>query len=181
MWKFSSSNESPPNILALPVPSPLTKSPPWIIKLGIYAAVSFPPPSFNRSPMCSHTTRWKVLPAYFPHLLSPVQNCLKFSVVAGTTSRNNSMCTRPTGCPPIEMSKYTTGLSGDLRASTVWPFSVKLPLSSCCAHVCESAGRAIGVESPVFFSLLPPQPIFVSLSSFSRKMLNNVALFVSKG
>jgi hypothetical protein len=38
--KFSSSKESPPKMLMLPVPSPFMKSPPWIMKLGIYAEIS---------------------------------------------------------------------------------------------------------------------------------------------
>ena len=41
---------------------------------------------------------------------SPVQNWRKFSAVLGTTSANSSILTRPTFCPPMEMSKKTTGL-----------------------------------------------------------------------
>jgi hypothetical protein len=33
--KFSSANDFVPKMLVLPVPSPLIKSPPWIMKFGI--------------------------------------------------------------------------------------------------------------------------------------------------
>ena len=69
--KFSSSKGPGPYIEVTPVPSLLTKSPPWIMK--------------------SLMTRWKVTPLYpcgIPFLLcSPVQNWRKFSAVFGQTSR----------------------------------------------------------------------------------------------
>mmetsp|Transcript_177 Transcript_177/g.772 ORF Transcript_177/g.772 Transcript_177/m.772 type:complete len:218 (+) Transcript_177:3300-3953(+) len=78
-----------------PVPSPLRKSPPWIMK--------------------SLMTRWNSTSLYPcgkpPFLCSPVQNCRKFSHVLGTTSPRSSMMILPAGSPPISMSKKHLNLS----------------------------------------------------------------------
>mmetsp|Transcript_7574 Transcript_7574/g.33414 ORF Transcript_7574/g.33414 Transcript_7574/m.33414 type:complete len:231 (+) Transcript_7574:3288-3980(+) len=79
-----------------PVPSPLRKSPPWIMK--------------------SLMTRWNSTSLYPcgkpPFLCSPVQNCRKFSHVLGATSANSSILILPTSAPPMVTSKNTTGLFG---------------------------------------------------------------------
>lgn len=72
---------------------------------------------------------------------------------------------RPIGWPPIAMSKYTIGLSGDLRAFTVAPSPATGMF--CCVGVFEAAGcdgRAISVDWPSFFSLLPQIPIAKDLT-----------------
>mmetsp|Transcript_28735 Transcript_28735/g.77835 ORF Transcript_28735/g.77835 Transcript_28735/m.77835 type:complete len:205 (+) Transcript_28735:633-1247(+) len=90
--KFSSSNLAP-KMLSPPVPFPLVKSPPWIMKLGMM--------------------RWKVLPLKCrgfldpPTPFSPVQRARKFSVVLGTSSVKRPMTIRPACLSPIEISKNT--------------------------------------------------------------------------
>ena len=53
----------------------------------------------------------KKLESVLPKLLylnSPVQSCLKFSVVFGQMSANSSILMRPTGCPPMVTSARRT-------------------------------------------------------------------------
>ena len=71
-----------------PVPSPLVKSPPWHIKLGI--------------------TLWNFEDLY-PMPVSPVQRARKFSAVLGTTSAYSSKVMRPSALPAISISKNTDG------------------------------------------------------------------------
>lgn len=52
------------------------------------------------------TTRWNLLPLYpcglpLEFLLSPVQNCRKFSAVRGVTSAKSSILMRPSGSPVV--------------------------------------------------------------------------------
>ncbi len=69
-----------------PVPSPLVKSPPWIMKSGI--------------------TLWNLEPLY-PSPSGFWANWKKLSAVLGTVLPKRPMVTRPAGSSPIEISNQT--------------------------------------------------------------------------
>ena len=97
--KFSSWNLSP-QIDLPPVPSPLVKSPPWIMNWGI--------------------TLWNLLPwkASFSPLsyLSPRHRVTKFSTVLGTVLPNILMTMSPASFPSISIEKVTVWVA----CSYIW-------------------------------------------------------------
>lgn len=51
--------------------------------------------------------------AYCTHIISPVQNCRKFSAVLGQMSAQSSILIRPAGCPPMVTSALPVRLTND--------------------------------------------------------------------
>jgi hypothetical protein len=94
--KFPSYNYFP-KIDSPPVPLPAVKSPPNAINSGITL--------WNSDPF-----KWIGFPL-FPIPFSPVHRHLKFSLVIGTISANNSISILSYLRSPINKSKYTFGFS----------------------------------------------------------------------
>ena len=105
--KFSSANLRVPYIDMDPVPSPLTKSPPCIMKSLIFCEAVSAWPSPLEQGCRQPTTRWNLLDLYprgrpCAFLLSPVQSWRKFSAVRGVILAKSSIFIRPNGSPITE-------------------------------------------------------------------------------
>ena len=88
------------------MPSPLVKSPPWIMKFRM--------------------TRWKVEPAYVRRApRSPAQSARKFSQVRGNTSEYNSKVMRCAGRPPMATSSQARARGCDI-VHRLWSYHTYL-------------------------------------------------------